>query len=113
MTNDEAMKLVNAGFTADEIRAFGWTPEPKNEEPKDNGEKDNDPDDKLGDPEAGTRELPKALLEQMDAMSKSIDTLNNTVKAMQENNQKTAKKSKNDNAPKSADEVIKGFIENM
>lgn len=113
MTNEEVLQLVNAGFTADEIRAFGWSPEPKNEEPKDNGGNAGDPDDKLGDPEAGSRELPKALLEQMDAMSKSIDNLNNTVKALQENNQKNARKTKNDNAPKSADEVIKGFIENM
>lgn len=115
MTNEEVLQLVNAGFTAEEIRAMGLTTEssynePKVGEPDGNGD---DPDDKLGEPEAATRELPKALLEQMDAMSKSIDTLNNTVKALQENNQKTAKKSKNDNAPKSADEVIKGFIENM
>lgn len=117
MTNEEALQLAKQGFTADEIRALGWSTEGSYNEPKiggdDNPKGTPETDDILGEPEAGTRELPKALIDRMDAMSNTIETLTDTVKAMQEANQKTAKKSKNDNAPKSADEVIKGFIENM
>lgn len=115
MTNEEAMKLVNAGFTADEIRAFGWSPEPKNEDEKDNGGNAKDPNEQPGadDKPSNDAGLPSEVSETIKGLTETVNSLTQTVKAMQENNQKTAKKSKNDNAPKSADEVIKGFIENM
>lgn len=117
MTNEEVLQLVNAGFTAEEIRGMGLTePSPYNE-PK-VGEMDGNGDDQNDQP--GTDEkpsndagLPSEVSETIKGLTETVNSLTQTVKALQENNQKTAKKSKNDNAPKSADEVIKGFIENM
>lgn len=117
MTNEEVLQLVNAGFTADEIRGMGLTkPSPYNE-PK-VGEPDGNGDDQNGQPGTDDKPsegaaLPSEVSETIKGLTETVNSLTQTVKAMQENNQKTAKKSKNDNAPKSADEVIKGFIENM
>ena len=115
MTNEEALQLVKAGFSADEIRAFGWSPEPKNEDDKDNGGNAKDQNEQPGtdDKPSGDAGLPSEVSETIKGLTETVNSLTQTVKALQENNQKTAKKSKNDNAPKSADEVIKGFIENM
>ncbi len=111
MTNDEALQLAKQGFTADEIKALGWSaktdPEPA---PNPNPEPAPTPD-----PEPAPKPNPEPAPENetLKALTETVNSLTETVKAMQEANQKTAKKSKNDNAPKSADEVIKGFIENM
>lgn len=115
MTNEEALQLVKAGFSADEIRAFGWSPEPKNEDEKGNGGNAEEPNEQPGtdDKPSGDAGLPSDVSETIKGLTETVNSLTQTVKALQENNQKTAKKSKNDNAPKSADEVIKGFIENM
>ena len=117
MTNEEVLQLVNAGFTADEIRGMGLTTssaynEQKVGEPDGNANDQNEgaaPDDKASSGAA----LPSEVSETIKGLTETVNSLTQTVKALQENNQKTAKKSKNDNAPKSADEVIKGFIENM
>lgn len=116
MTNEEVLQLVNAGFTADEIRGMGLTNpqnEPKVKEPE--GGNGNDPDSQPGtdDKPSNGAALPSEVSETIKGLTETVNSLTQTVKALQENNQKTAKKSKNDNAPKSADEVIKGFIENM
>lgn len=114
MTNDEALQLAKQGFTADEIKALGWTATSSYNEPKvgenepkvgENEQKpeENSPEQNNNDP----------VNESIKSLTETVNSLTETVKAMQEANQKTAKKSKNDNAPKSADEVIKGFIENM
>lgn len=115
MTNEEALQLVKAGFSADEIRAFGWSPETKNEDEKDKGGNANDQNEQPGtdDKASSGATLPSEVSETIKGLTETVNSLTQTVKALQENNQKTAKKSKNDNAPKSADEVIKGFIENM
>lgn len=118
MTNEEVLQLVNAGFTADEIRGMGLTkPSPYNEPNVGEGENGNG-DDQINQP--GTEDkpssgaaLPIEVSETIKGLTETVNNLTQTVKAMQENNQKNAKKSKIDNAPKSADEVIKGFIENM
>lgn len=118
MTNEEVLQLVNAGFTADEIRGMGLTkPSPYNDSKVGEGESGNGDDQKT---QPGTDDkpnndagLPSEVSETIKGLTETVNSLTETVKAMQENNQKTAKKSKNDNAPKSADEVIKGFIENM
>jgi len=118
MTNEEVLQLVNAGFTADEIRALGLT-KPSSYNEKKVGEGDdgngNDPDGQPGtdDKPSDGATLPSEVSETIKGLTETVNSLTQTVKALQENNQKTAKKSKNDNAPKSADEVIKGFIENM
>ena len=116
MNNDEALQLAKQGFTAEEIRALGWTPTSAYNEPKiGEGEKEdaagapesaNDPDEKH---EASN----DAVSETLKSLTDTVNSLTETVKAMQVNNQKTAKKTRNENAPKSADEVIKGFVESM
>lgn len=114
MTNDEALQLAKQGFTADEIKALGWTAQSSYNEPKvgenesKGGENEQKPDENT--PEQNTD---NPVNETIKSLTETVNSLTETVKAMQEANQKTAKKSKNDNAPKSADEVIKGFIENM
>lgn len=108
MEINEVLELVKAGYTAEEIKAMNANAEtePKAEvEPKEVeviGAKTEPTENKVPDFEA-----------QIKAMTETINNLNTTVKALQENNQKTATIPANDNVPKSADEVIKGFIENM
>ncbi len=116
LTNDEAMTLAKQGFTADEIRALGWSATAPEEKPEEKSKETND-DQKSkaaksenADPEPDTKDN---VSETLKTLTDTVNSLTETVKAMQENNQKTARKSKNENAPKSADEVIKGFIENM
>lgn len=115
MTNDEALQLAKQGFTADEIKALGWTAQSSYNEPKVGGDEpkvggENEPKPEENSPEQNTD---NPVNETIKSLTETVNSLTETVKAMQEANQKTAKKSKNDNAPKSADEVIKGFIENM
>lgn len=110
MEINEVLELVKAGYTAEEIKAMNANAEtePKTEvEPKEveviGAKTATEPiENKVPDFEA-----------QIKAMTETITNLNATVKALQENNQKTATIPANDNVPKSADEVIKGFIENM
>ena len=108
MEINEVLELVKAGYTAEEIKAMNANAEtePKTEvEPKEVDVidvKTEPTENKVPDFEA-----------QIKAMAETITNLNATVKALQENNQKTATIPANNNAPKSADEVIKGFIENM
>ena len=118
MTNEEVLQLVNAGFTAEEIRGMGLTkPSPYNEQKVGEGENGNanDQNEQPGadDKPSNDAGLPSDVSETIKGLTETVNSLTQTVKAMQENNQKNARKTKNDNAPKSADEVIKGFIENM
>lgn len=113
MTNEEALELTKKGFTAEEIRALGWKAET---EPEPNNEGSNGGDQSNNESKVETEKAPEINTDFMDAikkMSETVDGLTKTVKALQENNQKTATIPDNDNVPKSADEVIKGFIENM
>lgn len=118
MTNEEAIQLAKQGFTASEIRALGWT---------ESGQSNDNPPAASGTPNsidtgAGSPNNPPApdtsddnkpeIDETIKSLSETVASLTETVKQMQISNQKTAKKSKSD-GPKSADEVIKGFIENM
>lgn len=107
MTNEEAMELVNKGFTAEEIRALGWKAE---SEPEPNPEPEPEPQPK---PEPEIKEINTDFMDTINKMSATVEGLTKTVKALQENNQKVATIPDNGNVPKSADEVIKGFIENM
>lgn len=117
MTNEEVLQLVNAGFTATEIKAMGLAPESQYNEQKvgESGGNAKDQNEQPGgdDKPSEGAALPSEITETLKGLTETVNGLTQTVKAMQENNQKNARKTKNDNAPKSADEVIKGFIENM
>ena len=119
MTNEEVLQLAKQGFTADEIRALGFTvdtkdnsagsPAPKETQTIDQGAgSPNNPPAPDTSENGQTSEIENTI----KSLSDTVASLTETVKQMQISNQKTAKKSKND-GPKSADEVIKGFIENM
>ena len=112
MTNEEALELSKKGFTAEEIRALGWKPQTTSEPDKDNheaGEVSETKDELAAEP---PKEINTDFMDAIKKMNETIDGLSKSVKAIQENNQKTATIPENNNAPKSADEVIKGFIEN-
>ena len=101
MNGEEVLKLIEAGFTAEEIRKMQTEPEPENAEPE------------QGAPSAqheGEVAAGDINTDFMDAIKKEMTDLKNTVKAIQENNVKTTKQeSKRD---LTAAEVVKSFIEN-
>ena len=101
MNGDEVLKLIEAGFTAEEIRKMQTEPEPENKE-KESGASglEHESEVKTGD----------INTDFMDAIKKEMTELKDTVKAIQENNVKTAKQeSKRD---LTAADVVKSFIEN-
>lgn len=118
MTNDEALTLAKQGFSANEIRALGWAPDlggkDEKEPPTDDKEKEPPKDDKEKEPPKDDKSgNTPDVNETVKALTETVNSLTETVKALQEHNQKTAKKTQKDGTPKSADEVIKGFIEGM
>lgn len=114
MNNAEALQLAKQGFTAEEIRALGWSAE-GTDEPDDKDKENEVPKTEVETkPKEETgAEVNTDLAAMVSNMQSAIEGLNNTVKAIQEHNQKTATIPDNNERPKSADEVIKGFIENM
>lgn len=118
MNNAEALQLAKQGFTAEEIRALGWSAESTDEgADKDKENEVQQPKTKVKtETETETKagaEVNTDLAAMVSNMQSAIDGLNSTVKALQEHNQKTATNPESGNRPKSADDVIKGFIENM
>ena len=109
MNNAEVLQLAKQGFTAEEIRALGWSAE-GTDEPDDKGKENEVPKTEV---ETKPKEVNTDLAAMVSNMQSAIEGLNNTVKAIQEHNQKTATNPDSGNRPKSADDVIKGFIENM
>lgn len=114
MNNAEALQLAKQGFTAEEIRALGWSAE-GTDEPDDKGKENETSKSELetNPTEKAGAEVNTDLAAMVSNMQSAIEGLNNTVKAIQEHNQKTATNPDSGNRPKSADDVIKGFIENM
>lgn len=110
MTNDEALAMAKQGFTAEEIRALGWSARPAEDQKAPEDQKT--PEDVKEDQKT-PEDVKSAENEAIKALTDTVNNLAATVKAIQESNQKSAKKTRGDNVPKSADEVVKGFIENM
>lgn len=96
MNGEEVLKLIEAGFTAEEIRKMQTeTAEPPAEP---------------SEPPTEVHEESDINTDFMDAIKKEMTDLKNTVKAIQENNVKTTKQeSKRD---LTAADVVKSFIEN-
>ena len=107
MNGEEVLKLIDAGFTAEEVRKMQTeTAEP----PAQSGEpqtaevhEDSDvtPDDKSKD----------INTDFMDSITKAVSDLTDKVKAIQESNVKGAREPERKDL--STDEVIKSFIESM
>lgn len=116
MNNAEALQLAKQGFTAEEIRALGWSAEGTDEgagKDKENEKHETTTEIKTEPKEETGTEVNTDLAAMVSNMQSAIEGLNSTVKAIQEHNQKTATNPDSGNRPKSADDVIKGFIENM
>ena len=82
MNGDEVLRLIDAGFTADEIRAMG-----KGSEEKDPPAGDDKKDPEKGTPDKGDEVEKKS---EVDALTAEVSKLTETVKAMQEQNIKKA-----------------------
>lgn len=111
MNVEETLKLIEAGFTAAEIRAMdAKAPE---EKPKDNPEekpKDN-PEEK---PKDNTEEKPEEKPldnSALSALNTTVESLNNTVKALQEANIKNA--SRDSDGRESRAKTIQSFLESL
>lgn len=103
MNADEALRLIEAGFTAEEIRKMSTEGAP-------------DPDDKAKQPETGAENSDKieapAISEEMKALTGEVQKLTETVKVLQEANIKNAVAG----SPKSTDpvnEAITSFIKEL
>ena len=107
MNVEEILKLIEAGFTAAEIRAMNAkAPEDK---PKDSPEDKpkNSPEDKPKDnPE--DKPLDNSAL---SALNNTVESLNNTVKALQEANIKNA--SRDSDGRESRAKTIQSFLESL
>ena len=102
MNGDEVLKLIEAGFTAEEIRKMDTAkatdepaPESKTDETK---------------PVEEGKVEPDINTDFMDSIKKSIDDLTTKVKAIQEDNLKNAKIEPTKDL--TAADVVKSFIEN-
>ena len=107
MNGEEVLKLIDAGFSAEEIRKM-QTSEPPSDEQKDAPEADKVHEVKI-DPEADKGK--DINTDFMDSITKAVSDLTDKVKAIQENNVKTAKQEPTKDL--SAEDVIKSFVESM
>lgn len=107
MNGEEILKLIDAGFSADEIRKM-QTSEPPSDEQKDTPKEDKVHEDKI-DP--GADKDKDINTDFMDSITKAVSDLTDKVKAIQESNVKGAREPERKDL--STDEVIKSFIESM
>ena len=106
MNGEEILKLIDAGFTADEVRKMQTetSEPPATSEPQ-------------GAEETKSEVKPEAdkgkdiNTDFMDSITKAVSDLTDKVKAIQENNVKTAKQEPTKDL--SAEDVIKSFVESM
>ena len=104
MNGEEVLKLIDAGFTADEIRKMSEVKEPPKDEPKDEPPKDE------------PKEEPSKVVNDintdfMDSIKKTVDEINTKVKALQDANIKRAEEKKTEHL--SAADVVTSFMENL
>ena len=107
MNGEEILKLIDAGFSADEIRKM-QTSEPSSDEQKDAPEANKVQEVKV-DPEADKGK--DINTDFMDSITKAVSDLTDKVKAIQESNVKGAREPERKDL--TTDEVIKSFIESM
>lgn len=105
MNGEEVLKLIEAGFTAEEVRKMQTetADAPATSEPE-TAEK--------GTSEVTADDKPKDInTDFMDSITKAVSDLTDKVKAIQENNIKnTTQEAKKE---LSAEDVIKSFVESM
>ena len=105
MNGEEILKLIDAGFTADEVRKMQTeiSEPPVTNEPQ--GAEKTESEVK---PEADNKDINTDF---MDSITKAVSDLTDKVKAIQEHNVKSAVTPERKEL--STDEVIKSFIESM
>lgn len=105
MNGEEILKLIDAGFSADEIRKMQTTnvSEDDKKEPSASGQEHEGEVKPETDKDINT--------DFMDSITKAVSDLTDKVKAIQESNVKGAREPERKDL--STDEVIKSFIESM
>lgn len=106
MNGEEVLKLIDAGFTADEIRKMSETkeePSKDTDEPAPKGEESGE--------ENTTTVTPDINTDFMDSIKKSVEDISKQVKALQESNIKKAEEKKSEHL--SAADVVTSFMENL
>ena len=103
MDSNEVLKLIDAGFTADEIRAMKTDTNGGNPDEKPEGNPEENPEEKPeGNPEGKNADI--------EALTATIKELQSTVKALQTaniNNGKTDKPAVSDKIKETIDSFIK------
>lgn len=105
MNGEEILKLIDAGFTANEIREMQTAnvSEDDKKEPSASGQEHEGEIKPENDKDINT--------DFMDSITKAVSDLTDKVKAIQESNLKGAREPEHKDL--STDEVIKSFIESM
>ena len=101
MTGEEALRLLDNGFTADEIRAMGTTPEAPENDAED--ETKNEPTD------SPTNDSAAVIAE----LSKTVKDLQATVKDIQASNIHKANVGKTDPIKETVDKAMKSFTDSL
>lgn len=114
MTSDEVLKLIDAGFTADEIRKMdapvGAPPVEKTEQtpPVEQTEQTEQTKQTEQTPPVEKSDINTDF---MDSIKKTVEEINTKVKALQDANVKTARESEEKHL--SAADVVTSFMENL
>ena len=115
MNVEEILKLIEAGFTAAEIRAMNAkAPEDKPKDSPEDKPKDSPEDKPKNSPEDKPKDNPedKPLDNSaLSALNNTVESLNNTVKALQEANIKNA--SRDSDGRESRAKTIQSFLESL
>ena len=106
MDNDKLLKLVDAGFTKEEIAKILDVPDKESEDPKQGMEQSEGDKEHEGAIESGNND--KTIAE----LTATIKELKETVKAMQESNAKGANTDKPDSSNKIM-ETMRSFTESL
>lgn len=106
MNGEEVLKLIDAGFTADEVRKM----QTETAEPPATSEPQGS-ETKTSEVKPETEEQKDINTDFMDSITKAVSDLTDKVKAIQEHNVKSAVTPERKEL--STDEVIKSFIESM
>lgn len=104
MNGEEILKLIDAGFSADEIRKMQTE---TSGESSNEGQTQEEQTTSEVKPESGK----EINTDFMDSITKAVSDLTDKVKAIQESNVKGAREPEHKDL--STDEVIKSFIESM
>ena len=108
MNGEEVLKLIDAGFTAEEVRKMQT--ETASQSTDSQGVEGSQSQEHESEVDEGDKSK-DINTDFMDSITKAVSDLTDKVKAIQENNVKTAKQEPTKDL--SAEDVIKSFVESM